>query len=69
MKDHSLAIGRVFLLATLLALLPTISVLADQTQVHNYLTARVLFWGHVYPEGGFTFYCGEPFEDTRIRPG
>ncbi len=33
MKDHRLAVGRVFLLATLL---PTISALADQTQIRNY---------------------------------
>ena len=48
------------LLLTLLFVPPT---LADQTQVRNYRTARVLFWGRVYPEGGFTFYCGESFED------
>ncbi|MEE8607626.1 MAG: endonuclease [Nitrospiraceae bacterium] len=64
MKDHAIAIGRVFLLATLLALIPAISALADQTQVRNYRTARVPFWGLVYPEGGFTFYCGEEFEDN-----
>jgi deoxyribonuclease-1 len=63
MKDHRIAVGRVFLVAALLALLPTISTLADQTQIRNYRTARVLFWGRVYSEGGFTFYCGEPFED------
>ncbi|MFB3073930.1 MAG: endonuclease I family protein [Candidatus Methylomirabilales bacterium] len=56
------AVG-VILLAAFLALLPAISTLADQTQVRNYRTARVLFWDRVYPEGGFTFYCGEPFED------
>jgi deoxyribonuclease-1 len=63
MKDYRLAVSRVFLLATLLALLPAISTLADQTQVRNYRAARVLFWGRVYPEGGFTFYCGDQFED------
>ncbi len=48
------------LLLTLLLVSPT---LADQTQIRNYRTARVAFWGLVYPEGGFTFYCGEEFED------
>ncbi len=51
------------LMALTLTLLLVSPTLADQTQVRNYRTARVLFWGRVYPEGGFTFYCGEPFED------
>ncbi len=63
MKDHALAAGRVFLLAALLALLPAISALADQTQICNYRTARLLFWGRIHPEGGFTFYCGQEFHD------
>ncbi len=63
MKDHRLAVGRVFLLATLLALLPAISTLADQTQIRNYDTARRLVWGLLYASGGSTLYCGEPFED------
>ncbi len=54
---------RLWWLAFLLILLPASPTLADQTQVRNYRTARVLFWGRVYPEGGFTFYCGEMFED------
>ncbi len=37
--------------------------LADQTQVRDYNTARQLVWGRLYTDGGFTFYCGEPFED------
>ncbi len=48
------------LLLTLLLASPT---LADQTQIRNYRTARVVFWDRVYNEGGFTFYCGEEFED------
>ncbi len=64
MKDHRLAVGRVFLLATLLALLPAISTLADQTQVRNYDTARRLVWGLLYASGGSTLYCGEPIEDN-----
>ncbi len=63
MKDDTLAVSRVFLLATLLALLPAISALADQTQICNYRTARLLFWGRIHPEGGFTFYCGQEFHD------
>ncbi len=50
-------------LALLLILLPVSPTLSDQTQVRNYRTARVLFWGRVYPQGGYTFYCGEEFED------
>ena len=38
-------------------------VLADQTQIRNYSKARRLHWQKLYPHGGFTFYCGEPFED------
>ncbi len=63
MKDHRLTVGRVFLLTTLLALLPASSTLADQTQIRNYRTARLLFWGRIHPEGGFTFYCGQEFHD------
>ncbi|MFQ5801874.1 MAG: endonuclease I family protein [Candidatus Methylomirabilales bacterium] len=48
------------LLLTLLLVSPT---LADQTQVRNYQTARQLVWGRLYADSGFTFYCGEPFED------
>ncbi len=122
MKDHRLAVGRVFLLATLLTLLPTISTLAhqsgchrwhscpsdrgtyicgdlgycsgcpdnqyclnwqprpvlrevprepsrqepsDQTEIPNYRRARDLHWEMLYPQGGWTLYCGERFE-TRI---
>ncbi len=50
-------------MALTLTLLLVSPALSDQTQVRNYRTARVLFWGRVYNEGGFTFYCGEPFED------
>ncbi len=38
-------------------------VLADQTQIRNYDKARRLHWQKLYPHGGFTFYCGDPFED------
>ena len=122
MKDHAIAVGRVFLLAALLALLPTISTLAhqsgchrwhscpsdrgtyvcgdlgycsgcpdneyclnrqprpvlrevpkepprqepsDQTEIPNYRRARDLHWEMLYPQGGWTLYCGERFE-TRI---
>ncbi len=37
--------------------------LADQTQIRNYNKARRLHWQQLYPHGGWTFYCGEPFED------
>ncbi len=37
--------------------------LADQTQIPKYRKARELHWQQLYPHGGFTFYCGEPFED------
>ncbi len=36
MKDYRIAVGRVFLLATLLALLPAIPALADQTRIPDY---------------------------------
>ena len=47
----------------LLTLLLTSPTLADQNKVRNYNTARQLVWGRLYTDGGFTFYCGEPFED------
>ncbi len=47
-------------LALLLALLLVSPILADQTQIRNYATARQLVWGQLYSDGGFTFYCGEP---------
>ncbi len=53
MKDHRLAVGRAFLLVTLLALLPTISTLANQIQIRSYSTARRLVWGLLYASGGF----------------
>ena len=53
MQDYRIAVGRVFLLAALLALLPTISALADQIQIRSYSTARRLVWGLLYASGGF----------------
>ena len=50
-------------LGLLLTLLLTSPTLADQNKVRNYNTARQLVWGRLYTDGGFTFYCGEPFED------
>ena len=34
---------------------------ADQTRLVNYDEARRLFWARLYPQGGTTLYCGEPF--------
>jgi len=50
-------------LGFLLTFLLSSPTLADQTQVRDYNTARQLVWGRLYTDGGFTFYCGEPFED------
>jgi len=50
-------------LGLLLTLLLTFPTLADQNKVRNYNTARQLVWGRLYTDAGFTFYCGEPFED------
>ena len=51
------------LMALTLTLLLVSPTLADQTQIRNYDTARRLVWARPYTDGGFTFYCGEPFED------
>ncbi len=56
-------ISRWWWLGLLLTLLLVSPVLADQIQIRNYDTARQLVWGRLYIDGGFTFYCGEPFED------
>jgi len=50
MKDHRLAVGRVFLLATLLALLPTISTLAHSSGCHRW---------HSCPSDLGTYVCGD----------
>ena len=50
MKDHRLALGRVFLLAALLALLPTISTLAHQSGCHRW---------HSCPSDRGTYVCGD----------
>jgi deoxyribonuclease-1 len=34
---------------------------ADQTRIVNYDAARRLVWARLYPNGGTTLYCGEPF--------
>jgi deoxyribonuclease-1 len=39
---------------------------ADQTRIVNYDETRRLFWARLYPQGGTTLYCGEPF--TRRNP-
>ncbi len=46
-----------------LSLLLVSPALADQTQIPKYRKARELHWEKLYPDGGFTFYCGDPFED------
>ncbi len=50
MKDHRIAVGRVFLLATLLALLPAISTLAHQSGCHRW---------HSCPSDRGTYVCGD----------
>ena len=35
--------------------------LGDQTTIPNYNAARTIFWEQLYPSGGFTLYCGQPF--------
>jgi deoxyribonuclease-1 len=54
-----------YVLATCsLVLLLWISVLpvsADQVRIANYNAARDIFWNQLYPNGGTTLYCGEPF--------
>jgi deoxyribonuclease-1 len=34
---------------------------ADQFQIPTYSQAEKLFWERVYPDGGWTLYCGERF--------
>ncbi len=46
-----------------LSLLLVSPALADQTQIPKYRKARELHWEKLYPFGGFTFYCGDEFED------
>ncbi len=44
-------------------LLLSLSASADQTQIPDYRTARGLHWTELYPNGGWTLYCGESFQD------
>ncbi len=52
-----------FLAVLCLSLLLVSCAHADQTQIPNYRKARDLHWQQLYPSGGWTFYCGERFED------
>ena len=38
-----------------------LTVSADQVRIANYDAARDLFWHQLYPTGGTTLSCGEPF--------
>ncbi len=49
--------------AFLISLLLSLSAFADQTQIPDYRTARGFHWTELYPNGGWTLYCGEPFRD------
>jgi len=35
---------------------------ADQTRIPDYRETREIFWQKLYPNGGWTLYCGERFE-------
>ncbi len=50
---------RVILCAALLTVASPAA--ADQTTIPNYNTARGIFWSQLYPSGGFTLYCAQPF--------
>jgi deoxyribonuclease-1 len=52
----------VFVLFTLWTLTCS-PVFADQFQIPNLREAQPLFWDELYPEGGWTLYCGEPFNE------
>jgi deoxyribonuclease-1 len=34
---------------------------ADQTKIPGYDQTRPIFWDQLYPDGGFTLYCAQPF--------
>ena len=34
---------------------------ADQTTIPDYDAARPLFWSQLYPGGGLTLHCAQPF--------
>ena len=38
---------------------------ADQFQIPFFKDAEKLFWEQVYPDGGWTLYCGERFENPK----
>ncbi len=40
----------------------TFTTAADQFQIASFEEARQLFWKQIYPNGGWTLYCGEYFE-------
>jgi len=55
---------KAFILACIaIAVLFSYPILADQTQIPNYQTAKQLFWGEIYPYGSWTLYCGKRFAD------
>lgn len=38
---------------------------ADQMRIAYYHDAEKLFWDHLYPQGGWTLYCGDRFDSRK----
>ncbi len=45
----------------LVLVLAPVSVLADQTTIANFNASKTIFWRDLYPTGGHTLYCNQPF--------
>lgn len=43
------------------------SVVVTANTIKDYETARLLLWRSVYPNGGNTLYCGEPFDNEHRK--
>jgi len=51
------------LLFLAVSLFVSVPAIADQDKIKNYSKARDMHWEQLYPNGGWTLYCGQRFED------
>ena len=49
-------------IAILCLILAPVTLQADQTEINNFRAAKKVFWAQLYPDGGNTLYCNQPFD-------